>query len=160
MEHADTNSTAEATRGHCACVHAVVCGMKLADRAFLRNPEDAPLRNPGRLIRSPPLLFPDAVRPWMCAWPPHIAAAARGDAAQAAFDHKHSYYRNEMVELRQQGIHCRPLFRTADGPPHPTLQHAADIASTRSAAPLVISTRGLYWLTMLMACVVLVHVVI
>ena len=31
LEHAETCSTAEATRGHYECVHAVVCGMKLAD---------------------------------------------------------------------------------------------------------------------------------
>ena len=31
LEHAETCSTAEATRGHYASVHAVVCGMKLAD---------------------------------------------------------------------------------------------------------------------------------
>ena len=41
----------------------------LQSRACLRNP---PLRNPGRLIFSPPLLSPDAVRPWMCAWPPPL----------------------------------------------------------------------------------------
>ena len=31
LEFGETCSTAEATRGHYACVHAVVCGMKLAD---------------------------------------------------------------------------------------------------------------------------------
>ena len=64
------------------------------------------------------------------------AGAARGDAAQAAFDRKLSCYRNEIVELRQQGIHYRPLIWTADGRPHPsvtrTLQYAADIASSRN----------------------------
>ena len=69
LEHAETCSTAEATRGHYACVHAVVCGMNLRTRALLRNPEDSPLRNPGRLIFLPPLLSQDAVRPWTCAWP-------------------------------------------------------------------------------------------
>ena len=65
-----------------------------------------------------------------------IAAAARGDAAQAAFDSKLSQYRNEIGELRQQGIQYRPLVWTADGRPYlavtRTLQYAADIASSRN----------------------------
>ena len=64
------------------------------------------------------------------------AAAARGDAAQASFDRKLSHYRNEISELRNQGIHYRPLVWTADGRQHPaitrTLQYAADIASGRN----------------------------
>ena len=65
-----------------------------------------------------------------------IAAAARGDAAQAAFDRKLSDYRKEIVELRQQGIQDLSLVWTADGRPHPavtrTLQYAADTASSRN----------------------------
>ena len=38
------------------------------------------------------------------------AAAARGHAAQAAFDRKLSHYRDEISELRNQGIHCRPFI--------------------------------------------------
>ena len=38
LEHAETCSTAEATRGHYACVHAVVCGMKLADQGITTEP--------------------------------------------------------------------------------------------------------------------------
>ena len=40
----------------------------------------------------------------MCVWPSSIAAAARGNTAQAAFDRKLSYYRNEIVELRQRAF--------------------------------------------------------
>ena len=40
-----------------------------------------------------------------------IAAAARGDAAQAAFDRKLSQYRNEIGELRQQNIHYAQFSR-------------------------------------------------
>ena len=43
------------------------------------------------------------------------AAAARGDAGQAAFDRKFSHNRYEIVELLQQGIHYRRLVWTADG---------------------------------------------
>ena len=38
LEHAETCSTAEATRGHYACVHAVVCGVKLADPGITTEP--------------------------------------------------------------------------------------------------------------------------
>jgi hypothetical protein len=40
VEHSETCSVAEATRGHYACVRAVVNGLKLADQRSLRNPED------------------------------------------------------------------------------------------------------------------------
>ena len=47
------------------------CGLRLETcRPWQRNPEGSPLRNPGRLIFSPPLLSRDAVRPWKCVWPP------------------------------------------------------------------------------------------
>ena len=65
-----------------------------------------------------------------------VAAAARGDAAQAAFDRKLSHCRNFIGESRQQNIHYRPLVWTADGWPHPavtrTRQYATDIASSRN----------------------------
>ena len=67
---AETCSNADATRGHNACVHAVVCGMELADPDITAGPRGSPLRNRGRPTSSPPLLSPDAVRPWMCAWLP------------------------------------------------------------------------------------------
>ena len=83
----------------------------------------------GRLIFSLPLLSPDAVRPWTCAWPPPLQRQPAGDAAQAAFARKQSYYRKEIGELRQQNIHHRPLVWSADGRPHPavtrTLQYVA-----------------------------------
>ena len=57
-------------------------------------------------------------------------------AAAAPFDRKLAHYRNELGELRQQNIHCRPPVWTADRRPHPavtrTLQYAADIASSRN----------------------------
>ena len=59
------------------------------------NPEGSQRRNPGRLIFSLPLLSQDAAPPWMCVASPN-AAAARGDAAQAAFDRKLTDYRNEI----------------------------------------------------------------
>ena len=63
------------------------------------------------------------------------AAAARGDAAPAAFDRKILHYRREIPDLPAQGIVYRPLLWTADGRPHRavtrTLQCAADIAACR-----------------------------
>ena len=69
------------------------------------------------------------------------AAAARGDAAQAAFDRKLSNYRHEILDLRNQGILCRLLVWTADGRPHTavtrTLHCAADIASSRNGQQML-----------------------
>ena len=59
-------------REHLACVHAVVCGMKLADPDITTEPRVSLLRNPGRLMLSLPLRSPDAVRPWTCVWPPPV----------------------------------------------------------------------------------------
>jgi len=64
------------------------------------------------------------------------AAAAQGDAAEAAFRRKLRRYRTEIVELGQAGIVFRPMVWTADGRPHPavmrTLRYAAGIAVSRS----------------------------
>ena len=71
----------------------------------------------------------------MCIASPNAAAAA-GDAADAAFKRKLRRYRNEIRELAAAGIAFRPLVWTADGRPHPaavrTLCYAADIAVTRN----------------------------
>ena len=98
LEHGETCSTAEATRGHYACVHAVFGGLKLADPGITMEPRgltEAPSR--------PADLLTDAAVPGRSAAPdvrappspsPPNAAVARGDAAQAAFDRKLSYYRH------------------------------------------------------------------
>ena len=70
-EHGETCSTAEATRRKHACVRAVLGGLKLADPHITTG------------IRRT-----------------HNAAAARGDAAQAAFDCKLSNHRQEIPDLR------------------------------------------------------------
>ena len=73
LEHAETCSNAEATRGRYACFHAVVCGMKLADSGITTEPRGAQcFAIQVWLIFSPPLLSLAAVRPWMCAWPPPL----------------------------------------------------------------------------------------
>ena len=81
------------------------------DRALPRKPKDSPLRNPSRLIFSQQLLSADAVRPWMRV-ASSTAAAARGDAPEAASDRKHPYYSNmafTIALLPQPTIWC-PCF--------------------------------------------------
>ena len=99
-----------------------------ATQASPRNPEGSQQRNPSWLIFLAALDLSVAS--------PN-AAAARGDAAQAAFYRKLSNYRQEIPDLRNQGIHYRPLVWTADGGPRPavtrTLQYAADVASSRNS---------------------------
>ena len=136
LEHGEACSTAEATRGHYACVHAVVCGIQLADPGITTEP-----RGPTKAQSRSADIFTTAAVPGRSAAldvcvASSSAAAARGDAVQASFDRKLSNDRNEIPDLRNQGIHCRPLVSTAAGPPHPavtrTLQYAADIASSRN----------------------------
>ena len=65
LEHGETCSTAEATRGHHACVRTLSCVDKnLQTQALRPNPEGSQQRNTGRQISS--LLSQDAARPWMC----------------------------------------------------------------------------------------------
>ena len=78
-----------------------------------------------------------------------LAPAARGDAAQAAFDRKLTHFRNEIGELRQQKIHYRPRVWTADGRPHPAvtqaLQCAADIASSQNGQQMSATSLQRRW---------------
>ena len=123
LEHGETYSTAEATRRHYACVHAVACGLKLVDPGIATEPT----RAHSIAIQATTAVVPGRSAALdVCDAPPN-AAAARGDAAQASFDRKLSHYRNEVPNLRNQGIHDRLLFWTTDGRPHPvtrTLQYA------------------------------------
>ena len=108
---------------------------RLRSRCGLRH-----LHPEGSLHRNPADIFTTAAVPGRSAAldvcvASSFGAAARGDAAQAAFDRKLSHYRNQIGEQRQQGFHFRPLV-TIDGQPHPavtrTLQYAANIASSRN----------------------------
>ena len=65
LEHGETCSTAEATRGHSACVHAVVCGSKLADPGITTGPSGLTAL---QSRPADPLLSQNAVRPWVCMW--------------------------------------------------------------------------------------------
>ena len=91
-------------------VRAVVCGVKFTDPGTTAEPGGLTASQP-----RPADIFTSAAVPErsaaldVCVCVASIAAAARGDAAQAAFDRKLSQYRNEIGELRQQGTHYRPL---------------------------------------------------
>ena len=95
LEHKEICSTADATRGHHACVHTVLGGLRLADAGVTTEPpEDSQRHNPDRLICSLPLLCGI----FQCKRQPE------GDAARAAFERKTSHYRREILDLRAQGI--------------------------------------------------------
>ena len=132
----DTVAHRKQRRGNYACVEALVCGLQLADPGITTEP--------GGLTASqsrPAVIFTAAAVPGrsaaldVCVASPN-AAAARGDAAQAAPDRKRTHYQNETSELQNQGIHHRALIWTADGRPRPaatrTLQYAAEIAANRN----------------------------
>ena len=99
-----------------------------------QNPEGSQLRSPGLLRFSPPLLSQGVAPSWMC-----VASSVQQQPEETP-RRRHLianyHYRDEISELRNQGIYYRPLAWRADGRPHPavtrTLQHAADIASGRN----------------------------
>ena len=89
-EHAETCSTAQAARGHCACVHAVVCGMKLADPGITTEPRGLTASK-----SRPADIFTTAGVPGRSAALDVCVASSIAAAAQAAFDRKLSYYINK-----------------------------------------------------------------
>ena len=128
LEHAETCSKAEATRGHHACDRAVVCGMKLADPGITTEPRGltASQSRPADILTS--AAVPGrSVAPDVCV-ASSIAAAARGDAAQAAFDRKLSHYRKEIGELNRVFTAARLCGRAAASSRHSN-------ASVRGSSP-------------------------
>ena len=91
VETRRTCSNAEATREHFACVHAMVCGKKLADLGIATE-----LRRLTASQSRPADMFTTVVVSGRSAAldvriASSIAAAACGDSAQAAFDRKFSH---------------------------------------------------------------------
>ena len=135
LEHGETCSTAEATRGRYAYVHAVLAGLKLADPGITTEP-----RGHTETQSRSSDLFATAVPGRSAALDVCVAssnaAAARRDAAQALFDRKLSHYRQQIPDIRGEGILYRLLVWTADARPHPavtrTLQCAAACSRHRS----------------------------
>ena len=80
---------------------------KLQTQASLRNPGGAQLRNPGRLIFSPPLPSQDAVRPWMCVWPPLMQQQHEGTRCR-----RHSIVSWRTTRMKSENLDNR-TFTTA-----------------------------------------------
>ncbi len=135
LEHSETCATAEATRGHYACVRSLVEGLRLADPTVTTEPVGltSTSERPADILTSAAVPGRSAALD-VCVASPN-SASARGDAAAAAFRRKLRRYRQAIRELSRAGIAFRPMIWTADARPHPavvrTLRFAAGIAATR-----------------------------
>ena len=137
MQHSEVCAIAEATRGHYAVVRAVVDGLRTADPGVTTEP-----RGLTTTQARPADILSNAAVPGRCAAldvcvaSPN-AAAARGDAAEAAFQRKLEHYADVLPQLHAAGIAFRPLVWTADGILHPattrTLRFPAERAARRDA---------------------------
>ena len=86
-----------------------------------QNLEDVRKQPPGWLIFSTTAAVPGRGADLDVCVASSTAAAARGDAAHAAFDRKTSLRSKGNQDPRVQGIVYRPLVWTADAPPYPTV---------------------------------------
>ena len=126
---------AGATRGHYAVIKAVLQLVTLADAAAttevhgLTNTQS----KPADILTSTAVPGRRAALD-VCVASPNAAAAA-GDAAEAAFRRKLRRYRRDP-QLRAAGIVFRPLVWTSNGRPHPavtrTLRFVAEPAAHRT----------------------------
>ena len=136
LEHGEICSSAEATRGHYACVHAVLGELKLADPGITTEPRGLTGTQARLADIFTTAASQDAVRPRMCVWSLLTQQQLEETQRKQPFDGKLTHCRHEIPDLRNQGIHFRPLVWTADGRPHPAvtriLQYVADIASRRN----------------------------
>ena len=132
------DSRLEATRGHYACVRALVEGFRLADPGVTTEPRGltSTMARPADILTNAAVPGRGAALD-ICIASPN-AASALGDAAAAAFRRKLRRYRRVIPELARAGIAFRPLVWTSEGRPHPavtrTLRYAAGIAATRSGS--------------------------
>ena len=137
LNHSEVCATAEATRGHYACVRALVEGLRLADGAVTTEPRGltSTQARPADILTTAAVPGRSAALDVCIASPD--AAAAQEDAAEAAFQRKLHHYRHVIPELAAAGIAFRPMIWTADGRPHPaatrTLHFAAKQAVNRGA---------------------------
>ena len=135
LEHSETCAVAEATRGHYACVRSLVEGFRLADPSVATEARGltSTQARPADILTTAAVPGRSAALD-VCIASPN-AAAAQGDAAEAAFRRKLRHYRHIIPELQRAGVVFRPLIWTADARPHPaavrTLRYAAEVASSR-----------------------------
>ena len=133
LEHCETCCIADATRGHYACVRAVVAGLRAADPSVTTEPQgltDSQAR-PADILTTAAVPGRRAALD-LCVASPN-AAGAGGDAAEAAFKRKLRHYAHVVPQLHQAGIAFRPLIWTADGRPHPAASRTLRYAAERAA---------------------------
>ena len=99
---AGTRGNLQPSRGHAEALRVRFTPWSAASNsrtlALPRNPGGSLLRSPGRLIFSLPLPVPGRSAALDVCVASSVAAAARGDAAQAAFDRKLSYDRTAATD--------------------------------------------------------------
>jgi hypothetical protein len=138
LEHSELCSTAEATRGHYACVRALVDGLRLADPGVTTEPRGLTdsMARPADILTNAAVPGRGAALDICIASP--SASAAAGDAAAAAFRRKLRKYRHVIPQLARAGITFRPMVWTSEGRPHPavtrTLRFAAGVAARRAGS--------------------------
>ncbi len=134
--HGECCDTAGATRGHYTVVRSVVNGLKLADAGVSTEARGLTTSQsrPADILTTAAVPGRSAALD-VCVASPNAAAAA-GDAAEAAFKRKLRRYRREIPQMAAAGILYRPLVWTTAGRPHPavtrTLHYAAGLAASRS----------------------------
>ena len=121
-------------RRHNACVHAVVC-RKLADPGIIAEPRGLTASQ----SRTADIFTTAAVPGRGAVLDVCVASSVQQQPEETPRRRQliaNYRCRDEISELRKQGIYNRPLVGTADGRPHPavtrTMQYAADIASGRN----------------------------
>jgi hypothetical protein len=134
LEHAEVCGTAEATRGHYACVRAMGDGLRHADAGVMTEPQGltSTQDRPADILTTAAVPGRSAALD-VCIASPN-AASAMGDAAEAAFARKLRRYRYAIPELAAAGIVYRPLVWTADGRPHPAVTRTLRFASGQAAS--------------------------
>jgi hypothetical protein len=133
LEHSEVCALAEATRGHYACVRVLVEGFRLTDPSVTTEARGltSTQARPADILTNAAVPGRSAALD-VCIASPN-AAAAQGDAAEAAFRRKLRHYRHVIPELASAGIVFRPLVWTADGRPHPAAVRTLRYASNRAA---------------------------
>ena len=139
LEHADTCSTAEATRGHYACVQALVCDLKLEDPGITAEPRGltASQSRPADIFTTVSVPGRSAALD-VCVASPNAAQLEETQRRQPSIVNSHiieAKFQNCMTKV----FTIAPLFgRQTDGhtqqPPR-TFQYAADIAANRNGQP-------------------------
>ena len=148
LEHGEICSPAEATRGHHACVRAVVCGLKLADTGITTGPRGltASQSRPADIFTTTAVPGRSAALD-VCVWPPptqqQLEETQRkcrliGNFPIAGMKSQTCVTRSftsDLLSRRLTGDHNLPL----------SLQYAADIASSRNGQQMSATSLQRRW---------------